>query len=93
MHGANIRGCSVVQFSHHVTQPGVRSIPIFQTDSERRFYLDVMANDEPRTQSTLLRGIRTGRPAGSEQIVEMMERLTGRDLAMRNAERRLEHAS
>jgi putative transposase len=29
-------------------------------------------NDEPRIQTTLLRGIRTGRPAGSEQFVEML---------------------
>jgi len=50
-------------------------------------------NDEPRTQTTLLRGIRTGRPAGSEQFVEIMERLTGRDLVMRKAGRRLKHAS
>jgi putative transposase len=50
-------------------------------------------NDEPRTQSTLLRGIRTGRPAGSEQFVEMMEKLTGRDLVMRKAGRPLKHAS
>jgi len=35
----------------------------------------------------LLRGIRTGRPAGSEQSVEMIERLTGCDLATRKAGR------
>lgn len=50
-------------------------------------------NDDPRTESTLLRGIRTGRPAGSEQFVELMEKLTGRDLAMRKAGRPLKHAS
>ncbi|MDP2602602.1 MAG: transposase [Deltaproteobacteria bacterium] len=50
-------------------------------------------NDEPRTQTMLLRGIRTGRPAGSEQFVEMIERLTGRDLAMRKAGRPLKYAS
>ena len=80
-------------YPHHITQRGVRSIPMFQTDSERISYLDFMANDEPRTQSTLLRGIRTGRQAGSEQFVEMMERLTGRQLALRKSGRRLKHAS
>jgi len=33
--------------------------------------------NEPRTRTVLLQGIRTGRPAGSEQFVEMIERLTG----------------
>jgi len=42
-------------------------------------------NNEPRIQATLLRGIRTGRPAGSEQFIQMIERLTGRDLVMRKA--------
>ena len=50
-------------------------------------------NDEPRIQTTLLRGIRTGRPAGNSQFVEMIERLTGRDLSMRKAERPLKRAS
>ena len=50
-------------------------------------------NDEPITQTTLLRGIRTGRPAGSEQFVEMIERLTGRNLAMRKPGRPLKRAS
>jgi hypothetical protein len=43
------------------------------------------SNDEPRVQATLLRGIRTGRPAGSERFIEMIERLTGRDLVIRMA--------
>ena len=50
-------------------------------------------DDEPRTQTMLLRGIRTGRPAGNEQFVEMIERLTGRDLAVRKAGRPLKRAS
>ena len=49
--------------------------------------------DEPGTQTMLLRGIRTGRPAGSERFVEMIERLTGRDLATRKAGRPLKRAS
>ena len=32
-------------YPHHVTQRGVRSIPIFQTDSDRRAYLDFMAEE------------------------------------------------
>ncbi len=32
-------------YPHHVTQRGVRSIPIFQTDSDRRAYLDFMAQE------------------------------------------------
>jgi hypothetical protein len=58
---------------------------------DRAAYLK--GNDEWETQATLLRGIRTGQPAGSEQFVEMIERLTGRDLAMRKAGRPLKHAS
>ena len=50
-------------------------------------------NDEPSIQTTLLRGIRTGRPAGSEQFIEMIERLTGRDLMMRKAGRPHKRAS
>ena len=49
--------------------------------------------DEPGTQTMLLRGIRTGRPAGSERFVEMIERLTGRDLATRKAGRPLKRVS
>ncbi len=49
--------------------------------------------NEPSIQTTLLRGIRTGRPAGSEQFIKMMERLTGRDLAMRKAGRPHKRAS
>jgi putative transposase len=50
-------------------------------------------NDEPRIKTTLLRGIRTGRPAGSEQFIEMIEQLTGRDLVMRKAGRPRKPAS
>jgi REP-associated tyrosine transposase len=50
-------------------------------------------DDEPRIQTTLLRGIRTGRPAGSEQFIEMIERLTGRDLMIRRAGRPLKRVS
>ena len=50
-------------------------------------------NDEPTIQTTLLRGIRTGRPAGSKQFVEMIERLTGRDLLIQKAGRPLKRAS
>ena len=50
-------------------------------------------NDEPEVQTTLLRGIRTGRPAGSEQFVETIERLTGRNLGRRKAGRPLKRAS
>jgi len=50
-------------------------------------------NDEPRIQTTLLRGIRTGRPAGSEQFIEIIERLTGRELVMKKAGRPHKHAS
>ena len=36
------------RYPHHVTQRGVRSIPIFQTDSDRRAYLDFMAEELDR---------------------------------------------
>ena len=32
-------------YPHHVTRRGARSNPIFQTDSERRSYLDFMAEE------------------------------------------------
>jgi hypothetical protein len=32
-------------------------------------------NDEPRIRATLLRGIRTGQPAGSDQFIEVIEQL------------------
>jgi len=32
-------------YPHHVTQRGVRSIPIFHTDSDRKAYLDFMADE------------------------------------------------
>ena len=44
-------------------------------------YLNVC--DEPAIQTTLLRGIRTGRPTGSDQFVNLIEQITGRDLRMR----------
>ena len=66
-------------YPHHVTQRGVRSIPISK----------LIAIARP----TLLRGIRAGRPAGSEQFIETIERLTGRDLIMRKAGRPYEYAS
>jgi hypothetical protein len=47
----------------------------------------LQGNDDPSIETTLLRGIRTGRPAGSEPFIEMLERLTGRDLVMRKAGR------
>ena len=50
-------------------------------------------NDEPETQKTLLHGIRTGRPAGGEQFIRLIENLTGRDLARRKAGRPLRRAS
>jgi hypothetical protein len=39
--------CKVVlsEFPHRVTQQGVRSIPIFQTNSERISYLDFLAEE------------------------------------------------
>ena len=50
-------------------------------------------NDEPSIQTRLLRGIRTGRPAGGEQFIEAIERSTSRDLAMRKAGRPHKRAS
>jgi putative transposase len=51
------------------------------------------ARDEPSIQTTLLRGIRTGRPTGSDQFVNLIEKITGRDLRMRQAGRPLNRAS
>jgi putative transposase len=53
----------------------------------------LQGNDDPSIETTLLRGIRTGRPAGSEPFIEMLERLTGRDLVMRKAGRPRKSAS
>jgi len=54
-------------------------------------YLNV--RDEPAIQTTLLRGIRTGRPTGSDQFVNLIEKITGRDLRVRQAGRPLNRAS
>ena len=54
-------------------------------------YLNV--RDEPSTQTRLLRGLRTGRPTGSDQFVNLIEKITGRDLRMRQAGRPLNRAS
>jgi hypothetical protein len=58
---------------------------------DRAAYLK--GNDEWETQTTLLGGIRTGRPAGSEQFVELIEKLTGRDLTVRKWGRPLKRTS
>ena len=50
-------------------------------------------DDEPRIRTTLFQRIRTGRPAGSAPFIEMIERLTGRDLVMRKPGRPLKRAS
>ena len=50
-------------------------------------------SEEPLTQTTLLRGLRTGRPAGNEKFVEMLERKTGRILTQRKGGRPVKHAS
>src|SRR5256885_15677406 len=42
-------------YPHHVTQRGVRSIPIFQTDSDRRAYLDFVTEEFDRFGTTLAR--------------------------------------
>ena len=49
-------------------------------------------SNELITQTMLLRGTRTGRPAGSQKFVETIERLTGRDLGVRKAGRPLNRA-
>ena len=50
-------------------------------------------SDEPLAQTTLLRGLRTGRPAGNEEFVEMLEGKTGRVLVQRRAGRPIKRAS
>jgi putative transposase len=50
-------------------------------------YLNV--RDDPAIQTTLLRGIRTGWPTGSDKFVNLIEKITGRDLRMRQAGRPL----
>jgi hypothetical protein len=50
-------------------------------------------NDDPDIQKTLIHGIRTGRPAGGEPFVRLIEKLTGRDLARRKAGRPLRPVS
>ena len=53
-------------------------------------YLD---NDDGETQHKLLRAIRSGRPAGSEQFVKLIEKLTGRDLSLRKVGRPTQRVS
>ena len=63
-------------YPHHVTQRGVRSIPIFQTDSDRKTYLDFVGDELNRYGIEVL---------ASEQFIETIERLMGRDLVTRTA--------
>ncbi|MGH7771394.1 MAG: transposase, partial [Candidatus Binatia bacterium] len=47
-------------------------------------YLD---NDDEQAQHKLLRAIRSGRPAGNEHFVKLVEKLTQRDLSLRKVGR------
>jgi putative transposase len=42
---ARISRVAASGYAHHVTQRGVRSIPVFQTDSDRKAYLDFMGDE------------------------------------------------
>jgi len=45
---ARIARLVVPGYPHHVTQRGVRLIPIFSDDTDRRAYLDIMAEQLDR---------------------------------------------
>ena len=45
---ARIARLVVPGYPHHVTQWGVRSLPIFSDDTDRRAYLDIMAEQLDR---------------------------------------------
>jgi len=45
---ARIARLVVPGYPHHVTQRGVRSLPIFSDDGDRRAYLDIMAEQLDR---------------------------------------------
>ncbi len=44
---------------------------------------EYLSEDDEKADSALLKAIRSGRPAGSQQFVKLVERLTGRDLTLR----------
>ena len=83
---ARISRLVVPGYPHHVTQRGVRSIPIFSNDQDRSAYADIwegyLRQDDEKANSSLLKAIRSGRPAGSQQFVRLVETLTGRHLSL-----------
>ena len=74
---ARISRLVVPGYPHHVTQRGVRSIPIFSSDWEGYF-----RQDDEKANSRLVKAIRSGRPAGSQQFGGLVETLTGRHLSL-----------
>jgi putative transposase len=86
----------VPEYPHHVTQRGVRSMDVFQTDEDRQSYLHFSAAEAGRFEVEILvwcltdsgdiilifrKLSRTGRPAGDAAFVRSVERLTARDLS------------
>jgi putative transposase len=45
-------------------------------------WAEYLRGDDQPAHNTLLRAIRTGRPAGSEQFVKLVEKVAGRDLSL-----------
>ena len=51
---ARISRVVVPEYPHHITQRGVRSMAIFQTDEDRRAYLQFLAEEAGRFDMEIL---------------------------------------
>jgi putative transposase len=51
---ARISRVVVPEYPHHITQRGVRSMAIFQTDEDRRAYLQFLAEEAGRFELEIL---------------------------------------
>ncbi len=74
-------------YPHHITQREVRSIPIIQTESDRRAYLDFISQELNRF------GVEVLAWCLMTNHTHLIEKITGRDLTMRQARRPLNRAS
>ena len=61
-------------YPHHVTQRGNRRKKTFFCDDDYRYYIENHQADSIR------RNTRTGRPLGTAEFIDNLERLTGKPL-------------
>jgi len=81
-HMARLARVVTAGYSHHLTQRGVRSLPIFTGDGDRRPYLDLLRNaTDEDAETKLVKHIFADRPLGSASFTAKLEKKLGRRLA------------